>query len=155
MSNSICSLCRCAIWLKNTTRSRSTTPSWPYSRLRNVCSRSASVLVTLRAELISSFSTTSAPLLRDARIGGDAHALEQIGGALVADRARVAHRSHDHHRPRIADRQVQEERRLLERVGAAGDDDAGQLLVGGEHLVDALRQAEPLRRASARCWRRW
>ena len=39
---------------------------------------------------------------------------------------------------------MQEERRFLERVGAARDDDAGQLLVGGEDLVDPLGQAEPL-----------
>ena len=145
MSNSICSLCRCTIWLKNTTRSRSTTPSWPYSRLRNVCSRSASDLVTLRAELISSFKHDQRALVARGRIGRDAHAFEQVGGAFVADRARIAHRADDHHRTGIADGQVKEERGLFERVGAAGDDDAGQLLVGGKQLVDALRQAQPLR----------
>ena len=79
------------------------------------------------------------------RIGRHAHALEQVGGAFVAERARVAHRADDDHRPRIADGQVQEERGFFERVGAARDDDAGELLVGGEDFVDALREAEPLR----------
>jgi hypothetical protein len=39
---------------------------------------------------------------------------------------------------------VEEERGLFERVGAAGDDDAGDVLVGRVELVDAPRQADPL-----------
>ena len=69
-------------------------------------------------------------LVARAGFGGDAHAFEQVRRAFVADRARIAHRADDHDRPRIAHRQMQEERGLFERVGAARDDDAGQLLVG-------------------------
>ena len=96
-------------------------------RLWNVCSRSASVLVTSRAELISSFSTTSTPLFFDAGLGRHAEPLEQVGGALVAERARVAHRANHHDGARVAHGEVEEVGQLLERVGAARDDDAGQV----------------------------
>ena len=92
--------------------------------------------MTSRAELISSFSTTSTPLSRARGLGGDADAFEQVGGAFVAERAGIAHRPDDHDRPGVADGEVQEKRGLLERVGAAGDDDAGQARVVGEQLVD-------------------
>ena len=114
------------------------------SRLRNVCRRSASVFVTSRAELISSFSTTSTPLAARRGLGGHAHALEQIGRALVAQRARIAHRADDHDRPRVADREVEEKGGLFERVGAAGDDDPGQLVVAANSSLT--------RRASRSHW---
>ncbi len=77
-------------------------------------------------------------------IGGDADAFEQIGGALIAHGAGIAHRPDHHHRPRVADGQVQEERRFLQRVGAARHDNPGEVLIAGEGLVDAFRQAHPL-----------
>ena len=61
------------------------------------------------------------------RIRGDPESLEQVGGPFVSERARVAHRADDHDRPRVTDGQVEKVRELLERVGAAGDDDAGEL----------------------------
>ena len=83
-------------------------------------------------------------LVSRCRISGDAHAFKQIGGAFVADRARITHRANEDHRPRIAHRQMEEERGFLERVRAAGDDDPRHFLVRREDFVDALRQREPL-----------
>jgi len=40
--------------------------------------------------------------------------------------------------------EVQKVGRLFERIGAARDDDAGEAGLGGEQLVDAPGQAQPL-----------
>ena len=61
------------------------------------------------------------------RFGGDAKPIEQVGCTFVSKRARVAHRSHDHDRLVAANGQVEEVGRLLERVGSARDDHAGEL----------------------------
>jgi hypothetical protein len=141
--------------LKNTTRSRSTDAELAVvaapERLES--QRIGLGDVARRIDLVVQHDQRA--LVARRRLGRDTHALEEVGGALVAHRARVAHRSHDDNRPGIADRQVKEERGFFERVGAAGDDDAGQLLVGAKHLVDPLRQSEPLRERELVCWRRW
>ena len=67
--------------------------------------------------------------------GGHAEALQQVRGPVVAQRARVAHRPDEHDGARVAHGEVQEIGDLLEGVGAAGDNDAGQSGVGGERLV--------------------
>src|SRR5439155_11475193 len=48
----------------------------------------------------------------------------------------------EHHRSIVADEQVDEKGRLLERVGAMRNDNAGELRVGGEQLVDSRSQSE-------------
>jgi hypothetical protein len=81
-----------------------------------------------------------------AGVGGrrDAEALEQVGRAFIAERARIAHRSDDDHGLVAAHRQVEEIGELLERVGAAGDDQAGNRRLGAEDLVQPLGEREPL-----------
>ena len=78
------------------------------------------------------------------RIGSDAEGREQVGGALVAERARVAHRPDHDHWPVVSHREVQEVGDLLERVGAARHDEAGEAGVAGEHRIGAPGEIEPL-----------
>ena len=84
------------------------------------------------------------PRPRGRGIGRDAESLEEVGRPFVAERARVAHRADDDDRLVGADRQVEEVRQLLERVGPAGDDDAGDAGIVLEELVDALGERDPL-----------
>ena len=82
------------------------------------------VLVTLRAEWISSLSTTSTPRPRAPGVGGGGHRVVQVARAVGADRRGRPHRADQHHRLVALDHQVQEVRGLLHGVGAVGDDDA-------------------------------
>ena len=77
-------------------------------------------------------------------IGRHAEALEQVGGALVPDRARVPHGPDHDDRPIVSYREVQEVRDLLERVGTAGHHDAGQVLLLVEQRVDPAGERKPL-----------
>ena len=89
------------------------------------------------------------------RLGGDPKSLEQIGGALVSERARIAHRADDDNRLVAADGEIQEVGRLFERVGSARDDDAGELGILREERIDAAGERQPLFEASARCSTYW
>ena len=77
-------------------------------------------------------------------LGGDAKTFEEIGGAFVSERARIAHRPDDNDGLVAANRQVQEVGGLFERVGSARDDDAGELGVVCEEGIDAASEPEPL-----------
>jgi hypothetical protein len=75
----------------------------------------------------------------------DAKAGQEVRGPLVAERARIAHRADDHDGFVALDGEIQEVRGFLERVGAARDDDTGEIGVLAKHQIDPLREIDPLR----------
>ncbi len=73
-----------------------------------------------------------------------AHAVEEIQRPVCADRRRGSHRSHEHHRAIVPDRQVEKVRGLLERVGAVRDHDPGHSGVSRENRVDPPGHRQPV-----------
>ena len=68
----------------------------------------------------------------------------QVRGPLVAKGIRIPHGPHHDDGSVVLDGEMKEERRFLQRVGPAGHDDSCQPWVVLEHVVDAVRQLQPL-----------
>ncbi len=77
--------------------------------------------------------------------GGERHGVVEVHRAVGRDRRRRPHGPHQHDRLGALDHEVEEVRRLLQRVGAVGDHDAGHV-VAGEQLVDPPGEGQPVRR---------
>jgi hypothetical protein len=90
--------------------------------------------VTGRTDLVVEHDQRA--LVAGGRIGSDAHGVHQVGGPLVTDRTRVAHRPDHHDGPDVFHSEMQEEGGFFERIRATGHDDAGERGVLGEELVD-------------------
>ena len=81
-----------------------------------------------------------------AGVGRRAHRRREVGRAIPAGVGERAHRAAQDDGLRARDREVEEVRRLLERVGAVGDDDAVDLRVGEEPDDAPAQPPHPRRR---------
>ncbi len=110
----------------SSTSPSTTRPSEPRFSARNVSKAEACVLVTSSAASIVPSRTTTAPTSasRTAARRGHPDGRGQVGRTVVARLARGAHRAGDDDRLRAVVEQVEEERRLLDRVRSLDDDGA-------------------------------
>ena len=75
---------------------------------------------------------------------GHLHRLQQIQRAIGTEGRGWPHRPHQHHRPGIADQQLQQPGGFLQRVGAVGDHHAGQIRIYREGITNAFQQCAPV-----------
>ena len=114
----------------STTSPSATRPSRPALRLRNVSSAVACVFVTSSAGSIVPARTTATPAPTSDRSGRGHHGVAQVGRAVVAGVRGVPHRpGHDDRLRRVED-EVEQEARLLDRVGALDKDHAVDRRIG-------------------------
>ncbi|CAI8350603.1 MAG: Uncharacterised protein [Synechococcus sp. MIT S9220] len=81
-----------------------------------------------------------------AGLGADCHlrSLVQIQRAISTEGRGRAHRSHQHHRPRVIDQQLQQPGGFLKGIGAMGDHHPRQVGINGQRLADARHQSAPV-----------
>jgi hypothetical protein len=112
----------------------------------NPASRGRGAMVLLNDEILAARDATKMNTVRP-----NAFVAPYRGDLGVADPERIvfhreAHRAGDDHRARVGHREVEEVRRLLERVGAVRDHDAREIGVRAQRVGDAAREVEPHRR---------